>query len=59
MVVIANYHAFHTLQFWITLTVLPVLMTIAEAKAPHTNDGPFLALLGCGFLSAMFLIGRE
>lgn len=56
LVVAANYHAFNTTQFWITFSALPFLMTIAEAKAPHTNDGPFLALVGCGFLSAIFLI---
>lgn len=55
-VVGANYHAFNTVQFWITFAILPWLMTIAEAFAPHTNDGPFLALVGCGFLTAVFLI---
>ena len=58
IVVAANYHAFNTTQFWITFSILPFLMTIGEAKAPHTNDGPFLALIGCSFLSAIFLIGR-
>jgi len=57
IIVAANYHAFSTSQFWITMLVLPPMMNIAEAKAPHTNDGPFLALLGCSFLSAIFLIG--
>ena len=55
-VISANYHAFGTTQFWITFSILPFLMTIAEAKAPHTNDGPFLALVGCGFLTAVFLL---
>jgi len=56
IVVAANYHAFSTMQFWLTVTILPFLMTIAEAKAPHTNDGPFLALFGCGFLTLMFFV---
>ena len=58
LVVVALYHkSFETaFRFWITLTILPFLMTIAEAKAPHTNDGPFLALVGCSFLSAVFLL---
>lgn len=55
-VVAANHNAFPSeLRFWITIALLPLLMTIAEAKAPHTNDGPFLALIGCGFLTAIFL----
>lgn len=57
VVVAIYYNTFSTpLRFWITLSLLPLLMTIAEAKAPHTNDGPFLALVGCSFLSAVFLL---
>ena len=56
IVVAANYNAFTVTQFWLTVVILPFLMTIAEAKAPHTNDGPFLALIGCGFLSAIFFL---
>ena len=56
IVVAANYAAFSKVQFWLTVVILPFLMTIAEAKAPHTNDGPFLALIGCGFLSAIFFL---
>lgn len=56
IIVAVNYASFNMWQFWTTILVLPFLMTIAEAKAPHTNDGPFLALIGCGFLSAIFLI---
>lgn len=52
------YNEFTKTQFWITVTILPFLMAVAEAKAPHTNDGPFLALIGCGFLTAVLLIGR-
>lgn len=55
IVVAANYKSFNTNQFWETFTVLPFLMTIAEAKAPHTNDGPFLALIGCSFLTLVLL----
>ena len=53
--VASNYHTFTLTQFCLTITLLPFLMTIAEARAPHTNDGPFLALIGCGFLSIVFL----
>lgn len=54
IVIIATYNEFTSMQFWLTVTILPFLMTLAEAKAPHTNDGPFLALIGCCFLSLMF-----
>jgi dolichol kinase len=33
-------------QFWITMVVLPPLMTWAEAVSPHTMDTPFLMGLG-------------
>jgi len=56
IVVAINYKAFTSTQFWITFSFLPFLMTLAEAKAPHTNDGPFLALVGCGFLSFILLL---
>lgn len=54
IVVAVNYNAVNTTQFWVTFAILPFLMTIAEAKAPHTNDGPFMALIGCGFLTVVF-----
>ncbi len=41
---------FTSAQFLFSLLVLPILMTVAEAFSPHTNDGPMLALVGCGFL---------
>lgn len=55
IVVALNYTSFTKSQFWITLSVLPFLMTVAEAKAPHTNDGPFLALIGCSFLTIVMI----
>lgn len=55
IVVAVNYGTFNSTQFWVTLSILPFLMTIAEAKAPHTNDGPFLALIGCSFLTLVLL----
>jgi dolichol kinase len=33
-------------QFWVTMIVLPPLMTWAEAVSPHTMDTPFLMGLG-------------
>lgn len=33
-------------QFWLALSVIPPVMTAAEALSPHTWDGPFLYLTG-------------
>ena len=55
IVVAIFYNTFSSNQFWVTISLLPLLMTVAEAKAPHTNDGPFLALIGCGFLTLVLL----
>jgi len=38
--------------YWL-LGILPPAMTFTEAIAPHTNDGPFLALVGCLILFAV------
>ena len=46
-------------EFWITLALLTFMMKFAEAKATHTNDGHFLAMIGYGFLSEILLIGRD
>jgi len=32
--------------FWIALVVLPFVLTLTEAKAPHSWDGPFIYLAG-------------
>lgn len=41
------YSSFTTaLEYWLTMIVLPPLMTYAEAKSPHTMDTPFLMGLG-------------
>jgi dolichol kinase len=42
-------------QFWVTMLILPPVMTIAEAKSPHTIDTPFL--MGTGGL-VIFLVGH-
>ncbi len=41
---------FTSTQFIFALILVPILMTIAEAISPHTNDGPMLALVGCSLL---------
>jgi len=41
------YSAFdNEIQYWVTMVVLPPLMTYAEAVSPHTMDTPFLMGLG-------------
>jgi phytol kinase len=50
VVVSAFYNDFNTTQFILTMVLLPPIMTITEAKAPHTMDTPFLYLTGCVFL---------
>jgi hypothetical protein len=47
---------FNTAQFWFLMFMLPYWMTMTEAFAPHTNDGPALALVGCGLLSFAFMV---
>ena len=43
------YHTFaNEYQFWITMVLMPPIMTLAEATSPHTLDTPFL--MGCGGL---------
>jgi len=49
-----NYSVFTKCQFWFMLFTLPLWMTLTEAYAPHTNDGPVLALVGCGLLAFVF-----
>ena len=41
---------FSAAQYLYFMMTMPVYMTVAEAFAPHTNDGPFLALVGCFIL---------
>ena len=53
--VAAYYNEFDNVsQFAFCLVLMPPLMTLAEAFSPHTNDGPFLAVVGCGILWLAF-----
>ena len=52
-VVILFSAPFSTIQFIVALIAFPIIMTLAEAKAPHTWDNPFLFAIG-GIL--LFLI---
>jgi len=44
------------LQFVLAITLVPTLMTLAEAFSPHTWDTPFLLLTGCGILWALTFV---
>lgn len=47
IIVVALYYAhFSQIQFIAALTIIPIIMTIAEAFSPHTWDSPFLYLVG-------------
>ena len=47
IIVVALYYAhFSQIQFIVALTILPIIMTLAEAFSPHTWDSPFLFLVG-------------
>jgi dolichol kinase len=42
MVILLYHNGFNSFQFLIALIVVPVTATLAEAKAPHTIDSPFI-----------------
>eukprot|EP01083_Nonionella_stella_P105249 302653_1 len=52
IVILVEYGAgiFSNAQLLYLLMTMPFYMTTAEAIAPHTNDGPFMALTGCFIL---------
>ena len=46
IIVIAFHSQFSSTQFIVALLSIPIVMTLAEAFAPHTWDAPFLFLFG-------------
>jgi phytol kinase len=51
------YDLFTTPQFIFLMVLMPPAMTLTEAISPHTNDGPFLAIIGCSIVAfALFLL---
>ena len=46
VVIILFSTAFSSIQFIIALMIFPIIMTLVEAKAPHTWDNPFLFAVG-------------
>jgi len=47
--------SFTVAEYWTALAVIPPAMTLAEARAPHTWDTPFLFLVGGLILLAIVL----
>ncbi|MFV2058354.1 MAG: hypothetical protein ACC707_17955 [Thiohalomonadales bacterium] len=45
-------------QFYLSLLIIPIVMTLAEAFSPHTWDGPFLYLAGGSSTIAMIEISQ-
>ena len=54
IVVILFFSSFSTIQFIVALISFPIIMTLAEAKAPHTWDNPFLFAIGGIILFVIF-----
>ncbi len=46
LTIIVFSFSFSPIQFIIALITIPILMTLAEAIAPHSWDNPFLSLVG-------------
>jgi phytol kinase len=44
---------FPQIQWFISLLILPTMLTYTEAKAPHTVDNPFIILVGGSVLAAI------
>lgn len=56
VILCAESSLFTSTQFGVLLCTMPIAMTLAEAVAPHTNDGPFLALVGCSMIAFALLV---
>jgi phytol kinase len=57
LIVVASFKSnFSETQFWFILILLPLLITLTEAKAPHTWDQPFIYLTSGGILLATHVV---
>jgi dolichol kinase len=57
IIVVASFKSnFNQMQFWSILIILPLLITLAEAKAPHTWDQPFIYLASGVVLLATIVV---
>ena len=45
---------FSDAQYAVALALLPPVMTVTEAFAPHTWDNPFITFVGAGFLLGLY-----
>ncbi|PKK86133.1 MAG: hypothetical protein CVT48_02405 [Thermoplasmata archaeon HGW-Thermoplasmata-1] len=54
VVVLLFINSFTIIQFITALIAFPIVMTLAEAKAPHTWDNPFLFAIGGIILFLIF-----
>jgi len=45
---------FTDFQHAVAMAILPPLMTITEAFAPHTWDNPFITLVGAAFILGLY-----
>ena len=55
LIVVLFRDLFEPAQFWTALALVPPVMTLAEARAPHTWDSPFLFVSGGGVLLGIVL----
>ncbi|MBC8174032.1 MAG: hypothetical protein H8E82_00030, partial [Candidatus Marinimicrobia bacterium] len=54
IVIILFGSSLSTIQFIVALIAFPIVMTLAEAKAPHSWDNPFLFSIGGVLLYLIF-----
>ena len=55
-IIALNHNLFNQDQLWMTLTIVPFIVTFAEARSPHTVDSPFILLAGYASLGGIFWI---
>lgn len=47
---------FHTSQLLVLAIIYPILVTLTEAKSPHTWDTPFIFLVGNSLVTGVYLL---
>ncbi|MCG3224980.1 MAG: hypothetical protein H7647_10970, partial [Candidatus Heimdallarchaeota archaeon] len=56
IVILVHFASFNSIQFIVAVITMPILMTLAEAFAPHSWDNPFLAGVGEVLIVLILLI---
>lgn len=56
IVILVHFTSFSSIQFIVAVITMPILMTLAEAFAPHSWDNPFLAGVGEVLIVLILLI---